>query len=546
MPTAFSFGRFELRPASRELTASGSPVRLGARAFDVLQALIERRERVVTKDELLGVVWPGVVVEENNLQVQISILRKVLGHKAITTIPGFGYQFTLGLQTHGVQSDPIAMAPAGAASLKDRELPIEEAARPLSVHGVPSADWHGSPPPYSISILPFSAPSGAATEVQLADSLTRHVTALLARRYPAARVTAHSSAVALRGAGAIDPHAAGRNLNVRYVVEAEVEQGGNSAQVSMRLIDTVSARTEWSDEIHFNAEEVAAGRDFMVARLTETIGRALTATERKRARDRGDDSTADLVSRAASIYSEENLSLAGARKARPLFEEAIRREPMDAQALIGLWWTLNGEYEDNLHSDRDVLVREMDQLATRAVAADWDYAAAWKIKAISLAWQSRWHEALEAIAQARRIDPTDSANIAQNAYILAFMGHPEESLALAELAIKQTGHHTEHDVRIVCWSNVALGRFDVALSACEKTAALSNNWWRDQMMLVALYAITGATEKAAVARAELLREQPTLTIALLRRQRYSDHPEFLKWWEGVLYEGLLQAGVPAE
>ena len=171
---------------------------------------------------------------------------------------------------------------------------------------------------------------------------------------------------------------------------------------------------------------------------------------------------------------------------------------------------------------------------------------AWKIKAISLAWESRWPEALETIAEARRIDPTDSDNIFQNAYIMAFMGRPEEALALAELAIKQTGRHTEHDVRMACWSNVALGRFDVALSACERTAALSNNWWRDQMMLVALYAITGATEKAAVARAELLRLQPTLTIALLRRQRYSDHPDFLKWWEGVVYPGLLQAGVPVE
>lgn len=526
--------------------ASGSPVPLGARAFDVLQALIERRERVVTKDELLGLVWPGVVVEENNLQVQVSTLRKILGHEAITTIPGVGYRFTLGPEPQGVQSNPVAIASADPAALKDREQSIGEAARHSIVHGVPGDDWQRSPPPYSISVLPFSALSGSVAEAQLAHSLTRHITASLARRYPTARVTAHSSAVALQGAVAIDPHAAGRNLNVRYVVEAEVEQGGNSAQVSMRLIDTVSACTEWSNQIHFNAEEVAAGRDFMVARLTEAIGRALTATERKHARDRGDGSAADLVSRAESIYGEENWSVAGARKARPLFEEALRRDPMDAQALIGLWWTLNGEYEDNLHADRDALVREMDQLATRAVAADWDYAAAWKVKAISLAWQSRWHEALEAIAQARRIDPTDSANIAQNAYILAFMGRPEESLALAELAIKQAGRHTEHDVRIVGWSNVALGRFDVALSACEKTAALSNNWWRDQMMLVALYAITGATEKAAVARAELLRQQPTLTITLLRRQRYSDHPDFLKWWEGVLYEGLLKAGVPAE
>ena len=67
---------------------------LGARAFDVLQALIERRERLVTKNELLDLVWPGVVVEENNLQVQISTLRKLLGPLAIATIPGRGYRFT--------------------------------------------------------------------------------------------------------------------------------------------------------------------------------------------------------------------------------------------------------------------------------------------------------------------------------------------------------------------------------------------------------------------------------------------------------------------
>ena len=79
MTTAFSFGRFELRPASHELLEDGRPVALGARAFGVLQALIEHRERTVTKDELLDLAWPGVVVEENNLQVQISTLRKILG-----------------------------------------------------------------------------------------------------------------------------------------------------------------------------------------------------------------------------------------------------------------------------------------------------------------------------------------------------------------------------------------------------------------------------------------------------------------------------------
>jgi predicted ATPase/DNA-binding winged helix-turn-helix (wHTH) protein len=86
--------RIEVRTGERQLLIDGKAAKLGARAFDVLQALYERRERLVTKNELFELVWPGVVVEENNLQVQISTLRKLLGPGTIATIPGRGYQFT--------------------------------------------------------------------------------------------------------------------------------------------------------------------------------------------------------------------------------------------------------------------------------------------------------------------------------------------------------------------------------------------------------------------------------------------------------------------
>lgn len=89
------FDRIEVRPAQRELLVDGQPAAVGARAFDLLLALIEHRDRVVSKNELLDLVWPGLVVEENNLQVQVSSLRKVLGPKAIATVPGRGYRFTL-------------------------------------------------------------------------------------------------------------------------------------------------------------------------------------------------------------------------------------------------------------------------------------------------------------------------------------------------------------------------------------------------------------------------------------------------------------------
>jgi TolB-like protein/DNA-binding winged helix-turn-helix (wHTH) protein/rhodanese-related sulfurtransferase len=93
--TPYQFDHFEIRPTERQLLIDGHSAPLGARAFDLLLALVERRDRMVTKNELLDLVWPGLVVEENNLQVQISTLRKVLGQNVIATIPGQGYRFAL-------------------------------------------------------------------------------------------------------------------------------------------------------------------------------------------------------------------------------------------------------------------------------------------------------------------------------------------------------------------------------------------------------------------------------------------------------------------
>ena len=110
MTTAYRFGPFELQPNQRRLLNDGHPVELGHRAFDVLSVLVERAGQLVTKDQLLGLVWPGVVVEENNLQVQVSTLRKILGTTAIATTAGRGYCFTLEL-TPGSESSSLPVTP---------------------------------------------------------------------------------------------------------------------------------------------------------------------------------------------------------------------------------------------------------------------------------------------------------------------------------------------------------------------------------------------------------------------------------------------------
>ncbi len=126
---AMKFGQLEIHPALRQVWVGGAVSPLGARAFDLLLLLVEQRNRVVSKDEILDKVWAGLVVEENNLTVQISALRRALGTKTITTVAGRGYQFTA--QASGEGPAPAngrieGNLPAREASLFGRDAELEE------------------------------------------------------------------------------------------------------------------------------------------------------------------------------------------------------------------------------------------------------------------------------------------------------------------------------------------------------------------------------------------------------------------------------------
>jgi DNA-binding winged helix-turn-helix (wHTH) protein len=112
-----AFGRFLLLPHRRELLADGRPVKLGGRAFDVLMALIEARGAVLSKNALMARVWPDRIVEENNLQWQISALRAAFGaeRNLIRTVSGRGYQFAAEIDTvHGSPQADAGTAIAAA------------------------------------------------------------------------------------------------------------------------------------------------------------------------------------------------------------------------------------------------------------------------------------------------------------------------------------------------------------------------------------------------------------------------------------------------
>jgi predicted ATPase/DNA-binding winged helix-turn-helix (wHTH) protein len=123
MTRTYRFGTFELRPIERQLVLDGESLCLGSRAFDVLLALVEGRHRALTKDELLDLAWPGLVVEENNLQAQVSALRRVLGRHAIATIPGVGYRFAVPVVE---EEEPAAKVPGSRSHLTNLPAATEE------------------------------------------------------------------------------------------------------------------------------------------------------------------------------------------------------------------------------------------------------------------------------------------------------------------------------------------------------------------------------------------------------------------------------------
>src|SRR5437660_7283821 len=129
------FGRFQVLRHRREFLADGVPVALGSRAFDVLMVLVEAGGELVTKDEILSRVWPGMVVEEHSLQFHISALRKVFGPDRgfIKTISGRGYRFVADISAAAVEQKALPGRDAGlppplpdAESLTNLPAPTSE------------------------------------------------------------------------------------------------------------------------------------------------------------------------------------------------------------------------------------------------------------------------------------------------------------------------------------------------------------------------------------------------------------------------------------
>jgi TolB-like protein len=301
----FRFGRCEVRPAERRLLVDGVPASLGARAYDVLLWLLEHRDRLVTKRELLDAAWPGLVVEENNLSVQISALRKVLGTAAIATVVGRGFRFAAEVQEEASTAVPSPVASDLSTST-------------------------GVAPPFdrpAIAVLPFSVLSGDPADAFLCDGLVADITALLARVPGFLLISRASSFVFRDRAGDLSEVA--RQLGVRYLVEGSLRGQGATLRVSTQLIDATHGHILWNGEFSSSRDEaqdlqtgVARG---VIAQLQPELTRAEIGQIR---RQRPDNLTAWAhYHRGIDAIASHGWSESALEAARSHLSDAIRVDP---------------------------------------------------------------------------------------------------------------------------------------------------------------------------------------------------------------------------
>lgn len=301
---SFALGPFVLDATAKLLLLDGTPVPLGKRAVGVLLALVRRPGQLVTKGQLVTEVWNGLAVEESNLTLQISSLRRTLGaapggDEWIATMHRRGYRFRGPVSEVGLPPRPPALPP---------DKP-------------------------SLAVLPFQNLDGDPDQDYFADGMVEDIITALSR-IDWLFVIARNSSFVFKG-NAVDIRRVGEELGVRYVLEGSVRRAANRVRINAQLIDASNGAHIWVDRFDGELDDVFDLQD----RVTERVAGALeprirfAEVERSRRKPTQDMRAYDYFLRALSEFHKSTKE--PNREAVRLLERAIELDP-DYTAAYGL------------------------------------------------------------------------------------------------------------------------------------------------------------------------------------------------------------------
>jgi DNA-binding winged helix-turn-helix (wHTH) protein len=358
-----SFGQFRLDLKGQGLLRDGRPVPLGSRALDILGVLASARGDVVTKDQLMERVWPGRVVEENNIQVHISALRKALddgntNQSHVVTVPGRGYRL-IGLHA------PATADQAKSENSKKADDPVGPS---HDMRAVVRKELEGQSKA-AIIILPIVCEEAQSPELEreaarLSSDLIDFAPTITNLRVIAKSI---SSRMAVRS---IDVSALGREFGADYALEGSLRVMSGRLRVDIALIDLTTRLQAWNGHFESDETDAAARRLEIVRGLARQL--VVAAVDVLGARSLGlnqETPLADKLNRGWSLYQKFH-SFTGGEEGQRMFEEILLDHPSNRSALIGLGGFKIAAAYRLARTDRQGLVKEAEQLSQRALAID--------------------------------------------------------------------------------------------------------------------------------------------------------------------------------
>jgi len=378
--TIFRFGDFTLAPSERLLLRAGQPVALTGKVFDLLVVLVRSKGRLVGKDELLREVWPGLVVEEVNLSVNISVLRKALadardGNEWIETVPKRGYRFggrvEVGEAPISEVVRPRAFPPTAAvvpqatrnsdgtgeavdavvpsiASRHPEKANLDKKTGSMRKRGMvialfaliaigagltlrervePLAGGFSS-----VAVLPFS--SDSASDDYIADGITENIINSLTLLRDL-RVTPRTTTFRYRSP-TVEPGKVGVDLRAAAVITGRMIRNGSKMRIQVDLVDVAREAQIWGANYEGDPGELVRLQGRIVQDLAREMKPALTREDKRllvyRTTENPDAYRAYLQAR----YYWNQRSADGIKRAIEQFRRSVEIDPQFAMAYSGL------------------------------------------------------------------------------------------------------------------------------------------------------------------------------------------------------------------
>ena len=505
----FEFGDFRLDGRRRLLShRDGAAVSLTAKAFDTLVYLVEHEGIVLHKDELMRALWADTVVEENNLNQNISILRRALGehrgdHRYIATVPGRGYQFVAKVRI--VDESPGQREPTAGASMA--VLPF------VNVSADPEFDFFGD---------------GLADELIIALSKVHSV-----------RVVARTSAFSFKGTQA-DIRRIADTLGVNFVLEGTVRKSGTRLRVTAELIDAADGCQVWSERYDRELEmrDLFGIQDELTRAVLNAITPNLPRTQRAAVENHGTRNAAAHELYLKGRFHLFRMTQSGIEAGVEYFERAVEADPTYALAYVGLAHAYR-MHALSLELPPSEMGPKAQAAALKAVALDNRLAEAHAVLAFNIYWfdwawdtaeahfacaleldqdsadtlwmyahlpsnAGRHEQALSAIAHARTLDPLSGLITAMEGQMLLHAGRTDDAIARLRDAIElEPRSRVAH--LFAARAYIEKGLFDAAAAEAEAARLLTPANTQAAALEACANARRGKGREAETTRAELVR-----------------------------------------